>query len=154
MHTVYFSLGSNIGDRQENLQCAIDEIEKRIGRVVCQSDMIVTEPQGFSSSHKFLNMAICAETTLSAMEILDITQDIERKLGRKQKSVDGIYHDRTIDIDILLYDDSSISSTRLTIPHPRLTQRLFVLQPLAQIAPDLIVPGKKQTIAALLARIS
>lgn len=154
MHTVYFSLGSNIGDRQENLQCAIDEIEKRIGRVVCQSDMIVTEPQDFSSSHKFLNMAICAETTLSAMEILDITQDIERKLGRKQKSVDGIYHDRTIDIDILLYDDSSISSTRLTIPHPRLTQRLFVLQPLAQIAPDLIVPGKKQTIAALLARIS
>lgn len=154
MHTVYFSLGSNIGDRQENLQCAIDEIEKRIGRVACQSDMIVTEPQGFSSSHKFLNMAICVETTLSAMEILDITQDIERKLGRKQKSVDGIYHDRTIDIDILLYDDSSISSTRLTIPHPRLTQRLFVLQPLAQIAPDLIVPGKKQTIAALLARIS
>ncbi len=154
MHTVYFGLGSNTGDRRKNLQSAISEIEKKIGRVTRQSDMIVTEPQGFISRNQFLNMAVCVETDVRAEDILDITQAIERKLGRTQKSVNGIYHDRKIDIDILVFDDVCINSPRLTIPHPRIAQRRFVLQPLAQIAPDLIIPGKTQTIAALLAQTS
>lgn len=153
-HTVYLALGSNLGDRGANLVAAIAEIEKKIGNVCSQSDVIATEPEGFESCNKFLNMAVCVETELDAPALLDATQHIERQLGRLQKSVDGIYHDRTIDIDILLYDAETMHTRRLTIPHPRMTSRRFVLQPLAQIAPALVIPGEKLTIAELLARIS
>lgn len=91
---------------------------------------------------------------LTPTQILDITQDIERQLGRNQKSTNGIYHDRTIDIDILLYDDLHIKSPRLTIPHPRMTHRTFVMQPLSQIAPNLIIPGETQTTTQLLTQLN
>lgn len=153
-HTVYLGLGSNLGDRSANIASAIVEIEKKIGNVCSQSDIIATEPEGFESCNEFLNMAMRVETELDASALLDVTQQIERQLGRLQKSVGGIYHDRTIDIDILLYDSETIHTRRLTIPHPHMTHRRFVLQPLAQIAPTLVIPGEKQTIAELLARIS
>ena len=101
----------------------------------------------------FYNIAICIESKLDATEILRITQEIEKELGRKQKSTNGIYHDRVIDIDILLYDDCIINQPDLIIPHPRMKERGFVLQPLAQIAPDLIIPNETKTIAELLADI-
>ncbi len=153
VHKVFLSLGSNKGRRQTNLNRAIEQISYRIGSVVSQSDFFVTEPVGFKSKHLFYNIAICIESKLDATEILKITQEIEKELGRKQKSTNGIYHDRVIDIDILLYDDCIINQPDLTIPHPRMKERGFVLQPLAQIAPDLIIPNETKTIAELLADI-
>jgi len=153
VHKVYLSLGSNKGDRQKNLNLAIEQISNRIGSVVSQSDFFVTEPMGFKSTHLFYNIAICIETACSAKDILEITQQIEKNLGRKQKSVNGVYHDRVIDIDILLYDDRIINRPELQIPHPRMKERRFVLEPLAQIAPSLIIPNETKTIAELLADI-
>ena len=153
VHKVFLSLGSNKGRRQTNLNRAIEQISYRIGSVVSQSDFFVTEPVGFKSKLLFYNIAICIESKLDATEILEITQEIEKELGRKQKSTNGIYHDRVIDIDILLYDDCIINQPDLAIPHPRMKERGFVLQPLAQIAPDLIIPNETKTIAELLADI-
>ncbi len=150
MHRVYFSLGSNIENKQQNINSAILQINNRIGLVVNRSDFIVTEPFGFVSDNLFLNAAICVETDLSVNEVLLTAQQIEKKLGRVIKSVDGIYCDRLIDIDILLYDNLEIDSRELIIPHPRMKERTFVLIPLAQIAPELIIPGETQTIAELL----
>ena len=153
VHKVYLSLGSNKGDRQKNLNLAVGQISNRIGSIVSQSDFFETEPMGFKTTHLFYNMAICIETTCSATEILKITQQIEKDLGRKQKSVNRVYHDRVIDIDILLYDDRIINRPELQIPHPRMKERRFVLEPLAQIAPSLIIPNQTKTIAELLADI-
>jgi len=150
VHKVYFSLGSNKGNREKNLNLAIEQISNRIGSVVSQSDFFVTEPVGFKSTHLFYNIAIGVETTCSATDILAITQQIEKELGRKRKSVNGIYHDRTLDIDILLFDDDIINTPELQIPHPRMKERRFVLEPMAQIAPQLIIPNETKTIAELL----
>ena len=132
-HTAYLSLGTNLGDKENNLLSAISEIERRIGPVRAQSAFLATEPWGFDSQNTFLNAAIRIETKFSPLELLDETQQIERDLGRKHKSVNGQYHDRIIDIDILLYDDLHISTPRLTIPHPHMYERDFVLIPLKEI---------------------
>lgn len=137
MATLYLSLGTNLGDRQKNLSLALELIGREIGTVVSASDILETEPWGFDSSNRFLNMAIKVETTLKPLEVLHVTQEIERKLGRTQKSVNKEYHDRLIDIDILLYDDLVMNTPELTIPHPLMYQREFVMKPLAQIAPEL-----------------
>ena len=133
MHTVYLSLGSNLGDKEQNLASAISEIARRIGDITAQSAFLETEPWGFDSDNTFLNAAVCLETQLSPYELLHTTQQIERDLGRKQKSEQGVYHDRIIDIDILLYDDLHIQTPELTIPHPLMQQRDFVLIPLKEI---------------------
>lgn len=153
IHNVFLSLGSNKGDRQKNLNLAIELISNRIGSIMSQSDFFVTEPVGFKSAHLFYNIAIGIKTTYMATDILKITQQIEKELGRKRKSVNGVYHDRTIDIDILIYDNCIINTPELQIPHPRMKERRFVLEPLAQIAPNLIIPNETQTIAELLADI-
>ena len=132
-HTAYLSLGTNLGDKENNLLSAISEIERRIGPVRAQSAFLATEPWGFDSQNTFLNAAIRIETKFSPLELLDETQQIERDLGRKHKSVNGQYHDRIIDIDILLYDDLHISTPRLTIPHPHMHERDFVIIPLTEI---------------------
>jgi len=150
VHKVYLGLGSNQGDRQQNLNRAITLIANRIGPITDQSDLFITEPVGFKSTHLFNNMAIGLETPLTPIEVLKTTQQIEKELGRKRKSVNGIYHDRPIDIDILLYDDETIQTPLLTIPHPRMKERRFVLEPMAQIAPKLIIPNETKTIAELL----
>lgn len=132
-HTAYLSLGTNLGDKENNLLSAISEIERRIGPVRAQSAFLATKPWGFDSQNTFLNAAIRIETKFSPLELLDETQQIERDLGRKHKSVNGQYHDRIIDIDILLYDDLHISTPRLTIPHPHMHERDFVIIPLKEI---------------------
>ena len=133
MHKVYLSLGSNLGNKEQNLTSAISEIGRRIGDITAQSAFLETEPWGFDSDHSFLNAAVCVETELSPHDLLHATQQIERDLGRKQKSEQGMYHDRIIDIDILLYDDLHIQTPELTIPHPLMQQRDFVLIPLKEI---------------------
>lgn len=132
-HMVYLGLGTNLGDKQKNLNDAIRMLENQVGEVEKVSSVIETEPEGFKSDNMFLNAVVKVRTALSPFEILDITQDVEKSLGRKEKSSNGIYHDRVIDIDILLYDDINISTPRLVIPHPRMAQREFVMTPLTEI---------------------
>ena len=131
-HQVFLSLGSNLGDRQDNLHKAIDLIGQRVGPVIRQSSFIETEPWGFESQNKFLNGAILCETTLTPRQLLRTTQKIERELGRNKKT-SHLYHDRPIDIDILLYDDLTIDEPDLKIPHPLMHQRDFVMIPLSEI---------------------
>lgn len=132
-HMVYLGLGTNLGDKRKNLNDAIRMLGNQVGEVEKVSSVIETEPEGFKSDNMFLNAVVKVRTALSPFEILDITQDVEKSLGRKEKSSNGIYHDRVIDIDILLYDDINISTPRLVIPHPRMAQREFVMTPLAEI---------------------
>ena len=134
LHTVYLSLGSNLGDRERNLDEAILHIGKLIGAVVRQSAFLETEPWGFASPNRFLNAAVCLQTSLTPHQLLAETQAIERQLGRRQKTgPDGVYHDRPIDIDILLYDDLHVDEPDLIIPHPRMYIRPFVMEPLSEI---------------------
>ncbi len=146
---LYLGLGSNLGDKQAYLNLAISLIAKQIGRIVCQSAYYETEPWGYVSSNTYLNAVIAVETNLMPMDVLDITQDIERELGRKQKSTEGGYADRPIDIDLLLMDDWVMQTERLTLPHPLMHQRLFVMEPLVEIAPTLIHPVLKKTICQI-----
>lgn len=133
MPTVYLSLGSNLGDRKATMRRAIGLLNERAGSVDCQSSFIETEPWGFESTNKFLNMCVRLLTTLSPEQLLMATKQIERELGRTQKSVNGQYHDRPIDIDILMYDDVHLDSNDLTLPHPHMQEREFVMKPLREI---------------------
>ena len=144
---LYLGLGTNLGNKRENLTRAIEALSLALGKCVTQSSFIETEPWGFESNNSFLNCVAAFDTDIAPLELLDTTESIERMLGRTQKSQDGNYHDRVIDIDILLYGDNIIESDRLTIPHPLMHSRTFVLEPLAEIAPDTIHPllGKKIT---------
>lgn len=132
-HKVYFSLGSNLGDKEGNIREAISRIGELIGEVDRQSTLLATEPWGFESDNTFVNAAIRCTTSLSPFEILNITQNIERAMGRTLKSLDGQYHDRIIDIDILIYDDLHITTPQLTLPHPLMKERDFVMIPLKEI---------------------
>lgn len=132
-HTVYLSLGSNLGDRRKTLCEAIEMIAKAVGEVSGRSSFYETEPWGFASENAFVNAAVCCRTELTPREVLHRTQEIERELGRTEKSCAGCYHDRTIDIDILLYDDVHIDEPDLKIPHPLMRQRDFVMMPLGEI---------------------
>lgn len=132
-HTVYLGLGSNLGDKAANITLAVQNIEEQIGHVVRQSAFYVSEPWGFESENNFVNAVVRCETSLSPHKLLRATQRIERQMGRKQKSLDGVYHDRIIDIDILLYDDLTIDTPSLKIPHPLIQQRDFVMIPLGEI---------------------
>lgn len=132
-HLVFLGLGANLGDRRQTLLKAYEEIEKLIGSLVGRSAFYVSEPWGFVSDNSFLNSVVCCQTNLSPREVLRATQQIERHLGRKKKSADGIYHDRPIDIDILLYDDLCVNEYDLRIPHPLMLQRDFVVRPLVEV---------------------
>ena len=133
MHVVYLSLGSNLGDRHATMRRAIDMLNAEAGTVDRQSSTLETEPWGFESANKFLNMCVRLLTTLTPEQLLLKTQDIEKRLGRTVKSVDGKYHDRPIDIDMLMYDDVNISTPTLTLPHPHMHERDFVMIPLREI---------------------
>ncbi len=132
-HTLFLGLGSNLGDKQQNIAMAVEKIEELIGHVECQSALHITEPWGFQSDNMFVNAAVKCVTILSPHEVLEKTKDIERQMGRTTKSVDGTYKDRIIDIDILLYDDMEINDPDLVIPHPLMHQRDFVMKPLNEI---------------------
>ncbi len=146
--TVYLGLGSNQGDRHDLLSRAIEKL-KDLGYIKAKSSFIETEPLGFVSSSCFINAVICLETDLSPYELLDKTQTIEKSLGRKTKSKDGIYSDRPLDIDILFYDTLILDDVELTIPHKELDKRLFVLEPLMEIAPLFPHPILGKTIQEL-----
>lgn len=133
MHTVYFSLGANLGDREAAIRRAVDLLGERVGEVARLSSMHVTEPWGFASANAFVNACCCCLTRLTPLEVLAATQQIERELGRTQKSEGGQYHDRPIDIDILLYDNLTIDTPELRVPHPLMRQRDFVMVPLREI---------------------
>ena len=156
---VYFSLGTNLGDKEHNLRFAVRKIEERVGKVISLSAFYTTAPWGFSSEHTFLNAAACVETKLSPLEVLQETQMIEKELGRTQKSVNRMYSDRLIDIDLLLYEDlvfsvTSASGAELTLPHPLMAERDFVMKPLAEIAPGLVHPVLGKTMKELTSSFS
>lgn len=132
-HIAYLSLGSNLGDRHATMQSAILLLGKQAGTVDRVSSAIETEPWGFKSANKFLNMCVRIITPLSPEQFLATTKDIEQQLGRTTKSVNGQYHDRPIDIDILTYDDLHINTPSLTLPHPHMHERDFVMIPLREI---------------------
>ena len=132
-HQVYLGLGSNLGNVRKNLERAIRLIGDRVGRVTRQSSFIETEPWGFESPNKFMNAVILCETTKTPREVLLLTQQIERDMGRMKKSVSGGYADRPIDIDILLYDELSVDEPDLKIPHPLMHERDFVMRSLNEI---------------------
>ena len=144
-HKVFLGLGSNLGDREENIRKAIALIGERVGLVIRQSSLIETEPWGFESDNKFLNAVILCETTLTPRQLLRTTQRIERDLGKLRKHAtvrsqsskfkvqSSKFSDRPIDIDILLYDDLTIDEPDLKIPHPLMHERDFVMIPLKEI---------------------
>lgn len=131
--TVYLALGTNLGDKEGNIREAIRRIGETVGKVIRTSSMMVTEPWGFESENTFVNAAVCVETVLPPRQLLAATQQIERQMGRTNKSVDGEYHDRIIDIDILLYGDERINEPGLVIPHPSMHERDFMMIPLNEI---------------------
>ena len=146
---VYLGLGTNLGDKEQNLRMSIKKIEERIGNVVSLSAFYATATWGFSSENSFLNAAVCVETTLLPLQVLEETQRIERELGRTEKSVNGLYADRLIDIDLLLYDDRVMDAEGLILPHPLMTERRFVMEPLSEIAPDVVHPVLHKTMKEL-----
>ena len=146
---VYLGLGTNLGNKEQNLRMSIKKIEERIGNVVSLSAFYATAPWGFSSENSFLNAAVCVETTLLPLQVLEETQRIERELGRTEKSVNGLYADRLIDIDLLLYDDRVMDAEGLILPHPLMTERRFVMEPLSEIAPDVVHPVLHKTMKEL-----
>ena len=133
----YLGLGTNLGDRRDNLLRAVEHINEQAGHVLACSSFIETEPWGFSSDNAFLNAVVEIDTQHTPHELLHITQKIEREMGRTHKSIGGNYSDRIIDIDILLFEDIAINDAELIIPHPLMWQRSFVYEPLWEIAPHL-----------------
>jgi 2-amino-4-hydroxy-6-hydroxymethyldihydropteridine diphosphokinase len=135
---VFLGLGSNLGNRRENMEKALALIAGRAGKILALSGFYETPPWGYASTKTYLNAAVKIETGLSPHELLATTRAIEKELGREEKTVNGIYRDRIIDIDILLYDRLVLQTPELTIPHPLMLQRQFVMQPLSEIAPDTV----------------
>jgi 2-amino-4-hydroxy-6-hydroxymethyldihydropteridine diphosphokinase len=144
--TAYIGIGSNLGDREANIDSAVKLIDKTKGlKVIAKSSLYETDPVGGPSQDKYLNGALKLECSLDPHELLKQLHQIEARLGRKRK---GLNFPRTIDLDILLFDDVVIDGETLTIPHPRTTERIFVLRPLAEIADETIHPLTGCTIAA------
>jgi len=153
MALLYLCLGSNLGQREEYFRRVMEEIEKRIGPIVARSAFYETEAWGYDSCNKFLNSCIAVKTELYPTDCLTCLKEMEILLGRL-KSAENNYADRVIDVDILFYDDLVIDKPELTIPHPRMQFRSFVLTPLSDIAPDFVHPVLKKTISALLVEIN
>lgn len=129
----FLGLGSNLGNKKENIDSAIRQISSKTGKVLRQSSYYISEPFGFQSKNDFVNVVVQVETTLEPIELLHQLQQIEQEMGRPQKTVDGVYADRIIDIDILLYEDWEIDLPELKVPHPLMKERDFVMNPLNEI---------------------
>ena len=153
MATLYLSLGTNLGDRRSNLETALTLIGQRIGTVEDVSDVVETEPWGFDSPNRFLYLTAKVITELKPLDVLKTIKKIEKGMGRTSKTGTEGYQDRIIDIDLLLYDELVMESPELTIPHRLMHKRRFVLEPLAEISPELVHPVIHKTISQLLNEI-
>jgi len=142
---IYLSLGSNLGDRMRNLSAALGALAPDV-QVVSVSSLYETEPVGVLDQPAFLNMALAAETSLDPFTLLQAVKRVEEAVGRTPTFRWG---PRVVDVDILLFGDRTMHTDRLTIPHPEISRRAFVLVPLAEIAPDLVEPVSQQTISQL-----
>ena len=156
-HSLILLTGCNIEPKRELLVRAAELLHQRVGRVVAHSDIYLTEAWGFSTDELFANMALELQTTLEPLEVLDLTQAIEQELGRdrvkeqEQKAASGErYCSRTMDIDIMFYDDATMQSERLTLPHPLMQLREFALRPMAQIAAHRQHPLLEKTVEEML----
>ena len=134
---IYFGIGTNLGNRDANLQTALQLLDERVGEQLACSSVHRSAPMGFESENEFANIVAVYDTPYSPEEVLLITQQIEREMGRTQKSVNGVYHDRIIDIDLLqaILNSKAIiqNSSTLTLPHPRMQERDFVMIPLREV---------------------
>jgi 2-amino-4-hydroxy-6-hydroxymethyldihydropteridine diphosphokinase len=150
--TVYLSLGSNVGDRHAHLQCALTRLEGEQIQVQRQSSIYETEPRDILQQPWFLNMVVECQTRLFPLQLLKMLQRIEREVGRVRE---GAIHrgPRVIDIDILLFGHVVMNTPELTIPHPRMTERRFVLEPLREIAPEIRHPATKRELNHYLNRL-
>ncbi len=142
---VYIALGTNLGNREENLREALGKLEKTV-QIQKKSSILETDPEGYENQGKFLNMVISAQTTLNPQKLLEKILNIESEMGRKREIKNG---PRIIDLDILLYKDRIINDPNLKIPHPIMHKRKFVLEPLKEIAPEEEHPQLKKTIKTL-----
>ena len=147
MNKVYLQIGSNIEDRILNIKKAIEEIKNNIGNIMLESKLYESSAWGVKDQADFLNKVICIETDLNPEAILYSTQEIERLIGRKKREK---WVEREIDIDILFYNNQEIKKRNLSIPHPLIQDRLFVLYPLNEIAKDFIHPSYNKNISELL----
>ena len=138
---ICFGIGTNLGDREKNLRTAVELLTERVGEQLACSSVYKSAPQGFVSENEFANIVVICETGYSPEQVLLITQEIEREMGRREKSVNGVYHDRVIDIDLLQAvetvggEESTVSRQlpTLTLPHPRMHERDFVMIPLCEV---------------------
>lgn len=153
-HRVVIALGANLGNREQQMKAALAALAERGMTLEGCSRFYETLPVDFVSSNTFLNAAAVFHSNLGPMELLHLTQDVERQLGRTVKSTDGIYHDRPIDIDILAIDDFVVDTPELTLPHPRMHERRFVLEPLCEIFPEFIHPTLHLSAKELLQRLN
>ncbi len=137
----YVGLGANLGDRAAMLQAALEQLEREPGvTIVAISSVRETEPVGFLDQPRFMNAAVAVDTKLSPRELLDRLLGIERRLGRTREG--PRFGPRTIDLDLLLYGDEQVDEPGLQVPHPRLHERVFALEPLAELDSELVVPGR------------
>jgi 2-amino-4-hydroxy-6-hydroxymethyldihydropteridine diphosphokinase len=148
MNTVFLSIGTNIGQREENLREAVDKIEAKAGRLTAMSSVYETVPWEMAEGGLFLNMAARIETLLDPYALLETALEIENGMGRKREGPG--YCSRIIDIDILFFNDLIINDKHLHIPHPLIAGRRFVLEPLAEIAPQLVHPCMGKSVESLL----
>ena len=141
MTRAYVGLGANLGDRERTLHAAVDALAAEEGiEVLAVSGLRETDPVGVGEQPPFLNGAVALETSLAARELLEVLLSVEQRFGRVR--IAGEHGPRTLDLDLLLYGDEEIDEPGLTVPHPRLQERRFVLEPLAELAPGLVVPGR------------
>jgi len=145
MYTIYLSIGGNLNNTSEKFEQLFSLLEERVGKILRKSSYYQSDAWGFKSEYPFINIALCLQTELSPFELLQETQSIEKQLGRTSKTTTS-YQDRTMDIDILFYDNEIIETPNLEIPHPRMHERDFVLIPLNEIAADFVHPVFQESV--------